>query len=144
MIILSIAFVFLFQIAISNGFFVQPKIINGISSNPVNYPFYVSIGRDGATFGGTLLSDRYLLCLLSFLWAKTMIFVGILMKFILHSRWVITAAHGLIWEDELIAVYLGISMYGSFSEKMQVDKSNRFLYPEYSAYRKANDIGSFI
>lgn len=60
MIIFPAALVFLFQIAISNGFFVQPKIINGISSNPMNYPFYVSIGRDGASFGGTLLSDRYI------------------------------------------------------------------------------------
>lgn len=66
------------------------------------------------------------------------------MKIVLPSRWVITAAHCLIWEDEFIAVYLGMSMYGSFSEKMQVDKSNRFIYPEYSAYRKANDIGSLI
>lgn len=54
-----LVFLFVLQFVSSHGFELQPRIINGIQSNSADYPFYVYIGRNDATFGGTLLSDRY-------------------------------------------------------------------------------------
>lgn len=53
--------VFSLVLAASDSFILQPKIINASLSDPADYPFYVymRIERDGSTFGGTLLSDRY-------------------------------------------------------------------------------------
>lgn len=52
------------QIASSNGFNINQRIINGMQSRPFAYPFFVSISTSdpsgGNLFcGGTLISDTY-------------------------------------------------------------------------------------
>lgn len=46
----------------SYGYLIQPKIINGLRSNPENYPFFVNVrvydGYYTDTCGGALLNDR--------------------------------------------------------------------------------------
>lgn len=39
------------------GFHIQPRIISGLISDFVQFPFFVSV----ATCGGTLISDKYVL-----------------------------------------------------------------------------------
>lgn len=47
-------------LALSHGFKLQSRIINGNLSNPKDYPFYVSLASDSGLCGGSLISDRYL------------------------------------------------------------------------------------
>lgn len=59
--LVTFAFVALFAIS-SNGFKIQPRVHNGIESDPTNYPFYVHVRQfDGDNVyecGGSLLNDR--------------------------------------------------------------------------------------
>lgn len=43
--------------------------------------------------------------------------------------------------SETITVYLGLNADGSSAQIVQIDESNQYIFPEYSAMRHANDIG---
>lgn len=46
-------------IAVTNGFHIEPRVINGDISNPADYPFYVYLSSEQIGFGGgSLISDR--------------------------------------------------------------------------------------
>lgn len=49
----------MFQCAHTHGFSVQPRMVNGIPSNPEDFPFYVIMDAGHGTCGGSLISDRY-------------------------------------------------------------------------------------
>ena len=57
-----LALIVALQIIYGNGFTIQPRIVNGVLSNPEAFPFYVFLfkgdGRQAATCGGTLISDK--------------------------------------------------------------------------------------
>lgn len=42
---------------ISHGFEIQPRIVNGIESEPSDFPFYAFLDLESQDCGGTLISD---------------------------------------------------------------------------------------
>lgn len=60
----SVAFLFVI-FALGYGFKIQPRVINGIESIPNDFPFYVSLQNKVYRCGGSLLSDRYKLKILT-------------------------------------------------------------------------------
>lgn len=48
-------------VALSYGFNINPRIINGDLSKAEDFPFYVSLDGEVTTCGATLLSDRSIL-----------------------------------------------------------------------------------
>lgn len=55
----AVCLLFVFQSTSSDGFTFQPKIINGIVSNPSDFPFFVGIQMGNSRCSGSLISDRY-------------------------------------------------------------------------------------
>lgn len=55
--------IFVIQLAISQGFKIQPRVINGVRSNVTDFPFFVNImhrAESGMSVcGASLISDRY-------------------------------------------------------------------------------------
>lgn len=56
------------QLALSQGFKIQPRIVNGTLSNTSDFPYFVNIVREisSSKCSGTLISDRYDFCLFEF------------------------------------------------------------------------------
>lgn len=48
----------IFLIAMSHGFRMQPRIINGDIARAIDFPFFVPLQSELGLCGGTLLSDR--------------------------------------------------------------------------------------
>lgn len=42
----------------SQGFKIQPRILNGIKSNPQDFPFFVYLDMETGECSGSLISDR--------------------------------------------------------------------------------------
>lgn len=53
----------LLQLAVGDGFSLQPRIVNGIRSNPADFPFFVLLlvhypNGQGQLCGSTLINDK--------------------------------------------------------------------------------------
>lgn len=55
---LTFVVVTVLQIVHINGFTIQPKIINGVLSNPADYPFFVDITSIWGYCDGVLINDK--------------------------------------------------------------------------------------
>lgn len=51
------------HIICGNAFTIQPKIVNGVQSDPKSFPFYVFLlmqnGNSASACGGTFISNKY-------------------------------------------------------------------------------------
>lgn len=96
----------------SHGFKLQPKIVNGVESDPEDFPFFVRITDATGICSASLISDR----------------------------WILTAAHCLVNTTKL-AVQYGIRSDSTYQVTMQIKESNIHIYPLFHVHRKYYDIG---
>lgn len=54
----SLVFSLALNVAFSQAFSIQPRILNGNISNPVDYSYFVNVEHAQMSCGGALISDR--------------------------------------------------------------------------------------
>lgn len=100
------------HIVISQGFSIQPKIVNGDVIN-ATVPFFVSIGNMVNLCSASLISDLCVLILLAIDWAGAFVGKLIVIDVYYRSRWILTAAHCLKHHIPIEA-HFGILPDGTF------------------------------
>lgn len=105
-----------------DGLNIQPRIINGILSNPTDFPFFVYVSNCFSHCSATLISERYLLFKLTLFSSRS--------RFVWRFSWVLTAAHCLV-RNETLKVHLGINKNGAFIESATIPTTSQHIHPQY-------------
>lgn len=90
-----------------NGFSIQPRIVNGTLSNPLDFPFFASIGVIGRD------PRLFLHCSAT----------------VLNKEWILTAAHCLSERD--VSAYFGINANGDYSTTIDIAREHQFPHPDF-------------
>lgn len=121
---------------ISYGYGIQPRILNGIKSNPRDFPFYVYFELGSRMCGGSLLNDRY--------FHQLLLSQKCVNREKFDVRWVITAAH-CIGRSKMTA-YFGLGEHGVFAAMRAIPTEDRYVHPGFGELNEmsANDIGESL
>lgn len=121
----------------SNGYAIEPKIVNGIESHPEEFPFFVNIIHPRMVCGAALISDRLVRKLTCDWWpfAASIATHGFL------SRWIVTAGHCLRKRLNF-HVDIGVGAKGRFQRSIRIDTDHQHLYPGHNETMKLFDIGN--
>lgn len=149
----SFAILFMVQFALSNAHTIQPRIINGVMSKTVDFPFFVHIDNPLLVCSGALISDRYAFSKSlneynsssfssdSIPHHSRMIrnHNGIFQ--INRCRWILTAGHCV--EDAPINVKLGIRQNGTYEQTVRIRREDVHIYPLSFKINHLFDIGEY-
>lgn len=121
--LISVSLFVILQFSTENAFEITPRIVNGYSAFPAQFPFFAFLAinnRDGSSSGcgATLLNDE----------------------------WLITAAHCTIdasWLDVNLGTSQLDSIYDPGHYVIRVEEDNFFEYPRYFQPLVWNDISRF-
>lgn len=129
--------------ALSHGFHIQPKVLNGAVSNPADFPYFVWIYGE-ILCCGSLITDTYVdssVDLLIVEFVKMVRFLGNCRFYFVHS-WVLTAGH-CMENRSPFNVSIGMRPDGSHETTVMVDVHRQHIYSkEYE--KDYYDIGALL